>query len=410
VIEIVKHMDDLWHLAQVLVKSGMLPRSVESTEAAVAIMLKGRELGIGPMHAFDSITVIQGKPGASPQLMIALINRSGFCEQMDISDDGNAAVVTMKRRGRAPHTERFGMDDAELFMTSEWINKVKREIPLSQKHNWKSQPKTMRKWRAVAACARIVFPDVIAGMYTPDELGAMTDQDGKAIDVEVISGGRPQQKLPDQGSEHGKTGSYAKPALVKECKIKIRDINKEASERWVENWEKCNSGVFPHSLSESPVPNVVVSRIVLMAAILQGKLQPVEMGLDAETGESFPRASVEQTLGMIAIIAEKEPRWFEATVRGAFSQEMTSLANQFASDNPSFELPAEYEAYEEGPPVEDESQEEPPPASTPPKRMTKLELAEKTRDRLEAAKLASAPPPGSGDAWEEPGEAERSVP
>ena len=30
----------------------------------------------------------------------------------------------------------------------------------------------MYRWRAVAACARTVFPDVILGVYTPDEMGA----------------------------------------------------------------------------------------------------------------------------------------------------------------------------------------------------------------------------------------------
>ena len=45
------------------------------------------------------------------------------------------------------------------------------QLGLADKDNWRKQPKVMRKWRAVAACARVVFSDVITGLYTPEEMG-----------------------------------------------------------------------------------------------------------------------------------------------------------------------------------------------------------------------------------------------
>jgi hypothetical protein len=38
------------------------------------------------------------------------------------------------------------------------------------KDNWKKQPVVMLKWRAISACCRVVFPDVIQGMYMTEEL------------------------------------------------------------------------------------------------------------------------------------------------------------------------------------------------------------------------------------------------
>jgi len=35
-----------------------------------------------------------------------------------------------------------------------------------------SQSRVMLRWRAIAECARIVFPDVINDLYGPDEMGA----------------------------------------------------------------------------------------------------------------------------------------------------------------------------------------------------------------------------------------------
>jgi hypothetical protein len=121
--------------------------------------------------AFNGINVIQGKPTLSPQLMLALIRRSGQLELLDIADDGSKCTVTMKRKGdSAPHTESFSAEDAARMKTTEWVNGEKKTIALAQKYNWQSMPVIMRKWRAVSACARIVFPDVIIGFYTPEEI------------------------------------------------------------------------------------------------------------------------------------------------------------------------------------------------------------------------------------------------
>lgn len=131
---------------------------------AMFIMLKGYELGISPMQALDGIQVIQGKTTVSPQLMLALINRSGQLEDMKIDSDAKVCTVMMKRVGRSPHVETFSMENAKAMQ-------------LANKDNYIKQPAVMLKWRAVSACARIVFPDVIQGMYTPEEMGAEVSED-----------------------------------------------------------------------------------------------------------------------------------------------------------------------------------------------------------------------------------------
>lgn len=148
--------------AEVLIKTGFLPQSIKSAEQAVAVMMTGAELGIGPMAALQTINVIQGKPTISPQLMLALINRSGHMEDMKIEANAKGAICMMKRKGRIPHTVKFGEEEAKA-------------LGLFSKDNYKKQPATMFQWRAVAMCARVVFPDVILGLYTPDEMGADMD-------------------------------------------------------------------------------------------------------------------------------------------------------------------------------------------------------------------------------------------
>lgn len=158
--------------AQSLVKTGFLPSAIKTPEQALAIILTGREIGIPPMAALNTINVIQGKPTVSPQLMLALIERSGQLDDIKVEVTDKGATVTMKRKGRTAHTEHFGQSEAQA-------------MGLLGKDNYKKQASVMYKWRAVAACARTVFPDVILGLYTPEEMGAeVTVSDDGVMTVE----------------------------------------------------------------------------------------------------------------------------------------------------------------------------------------------------------------------------------
>jgi hypothetical protein len=150
--------------AQVMMKSGFLPPSIRTAEQCVAIFLTGKELGIGFMEAIRSINVIQGKPTVSPQLMLALANRTGELQDQEIDSTDKRAIIKITRKGRKPHTAEFGVKEAT-------------DLGLMAKDNYKKQAKTMFVWRALAAALRVTFPDVLLGLYTPEEMGAVVQVD-----------------------------------------------------------------------------------------------------------------------------------------------------------------------------------------------------------------------------------------
>jgi len=208
--------------ARTLLQSGFLPQAIKTEAQAVAIILQGRELGIGPMAALGTINVIQGKPTISPQLMLALINRSGDLEDFKCIDDGRQCTLTMKRRGRSAHIVTFSMNDAE-------------KLGLAGKDNWKKQPATMRQWRAVAACARIVFPDVILGLYTPDEMGADVNEDGEIIqpaasvqDFPAVV--QPQTVVPEETPSSGASQNKEKKDPVQARIDRIKQLRQRERE------------------------------------------------------------------------------------------------------------------------------------------------------------------------------------
>jgi len=195
-------MNKLLMLAEMISASklaiGKNGRESLSKADAFMILLKGISLGMNEMAALEAIDLISGKPAVDGQGMLGLCYASDELEDIQITATDDKCTVMMKRKGKTPHTEVFGKDEATKYMTTEWVNGSKREIPLIEKANYKSQPRTMFKWRAIAACARVVFPDKVQGLYTKEELGAnvAVTEDGAMIVQEVPA--LPRQQQPAQ--------------------------------------------------------------------------------------------------------------------------------------------------------------------------------------------------------------------
>lgn len=160
-------------LAATLLRSGFLSPSFKTPEQVIAVMLKGQELGIPAMEALNSIHVVNGKPAVSPQLMLSLARRSKELDDVKIEHTGDSCIVTITRKGQSPHTSHFGDQEA-------------RSLGLHTRDNYRKQAHSMYQWRALAANLRVTFPDIIGGLYTPEEMGAeviMTD-DGAQLIIE----------------------------------------------------------------------------------------------------------------------------------------------------------------------------------------------------------------------------------
>ena len=144
--------------ADVLINSGFLPQAIKTPAQAVAIMLTGRELGIPTMQALRQINVIQGKPTMAAELMLALAYQRipGFRYAV-VKSTAQECVCQFERPGHKPYQHTFTLADAAA-------------LGLSGKQNWHTQPATMLRWRCISSGLRLVAPDAIAGVYTPEEL------------------------------------------------------------------------------------------------------------------------------------------------------------------------------------------------------------------------------------------------
>lgn len=162
--------------ADVLFKSGFLPLGVKSPEAAVAIMMKGNEIGFKPMQAFAHIHVINGKTGLSAEGMLALIHLK--CPKAKIlfqQLDNEVCRIAANRPGELATIFTFLIEDA------------KRAGLLGKPGgNWEKYPRAMLRSRCISEMARTLFPDIITGFsYTPEELDPdlEVNEEGEVIDM-----------------------------------------------------------------------------------------------------------------------------------------------------------------------------------------------------------------------------------
>lgn len=156
------NLEEAMTLATTLSKSSLIPVALRQKPADVLIILmKGAELGLAPMQALSSISVISGKAVCEAALMVGLcVRQSDICEYFRLVESSpERAVYETKRKGSEPVSMGFTIAEAKA-------------AKLTGKDNWTNYPAAMLRARASSALARAVYPDLCMGIYIPDEADA----------------------------------------------------------------------------------------------------------------------------------------------------------------------------------------------------------------------------------------------
>lgn len=132
--------------------------AAKTESACFTIIMTGLELGLKPMQSLRGIDLIEGKPALRADTMLAIVLGSGKCERWEvISSSSEECVIETQRKGCKP-------------VRCAWTWAMAERAKLTGKNNWKSYPDTMLRHRCVASLARQVYPDVVMGLYTKEEL------------------------------------------------------------------------------------------------------------------------------------------------------------------------------------------------------------------------------------------------
>jgi hypothetical protein len=129
-------------------------------QAVLSTVMLGRELGLPAMAALRGVHIIEGRHALAAGTMVALVLKSGFAEYFEpVSFDEKQATFVTKRNG--------ARNEVTLTHT---IEMAKTAGLLKPNSNWEKIPTDMLVARAQSRLCRLVYPDVVGGLYTPDEL------------------------------------------------------------------------------------------------------------------------------------------------------------------------------------------------------------------------------------------------
>lgn len=193
-------LNGMWKLAQRVVASGLAGYKA-TPDSVLTVAVTGRELGLPFMSAIRGIHVIEGKPSPSAALVAALIYKAHGDNAIRITKSTADECVIRYRRAGWPEGE-----SEELSLTMEECKQAgwDKNRNGSVKENWIKFPKAMLRSRAMTMVGQDAFPDVVLGLYTPDELDSSEVHGEDITDVEdTDEGAIPRQGLVREGGGMG---------------------------------------------------------------------------------------------------------------------------------------------------------------------------------------------------------------
>lgn len=221
--------------ARMLHLSGAAPEAVrEDPYIAFHVAMAGRDLGLSPSAALNLIDVIHTSKGPqlslSPQLRLAQVRRQGLGDiRPQYRGVEQCIADVLGPDGQKIGESEFTWEDARLAglvgpqcmpgahhtQTKQGRNGGTYErCPCNQ--GYITYPKRMLWWRAVGYGCDDYFPEASVGLYSPEELGATTDEDGNLIDPSTAA-------LPP---------GYTDPKAEQKARQAERDAPADAADRW----------------------------------------------------------------------------------------------------------------------------------------------------------------------------------
>jgi hypothetical protein len=157
-------LDQMMLVSDRISKTDIVPANYRGKpDAILAAMIYGQELGFSPIQSLHNFYTVSGKVAITAEGLTALAYRSGLVEHLESEGVWNKVTemwegrCTIQRRGFPPVTHTFTEEQA-------------RRADLSAKPMYHKYPERMYRARAVSFAIRDVFPDVIRGLMSVEEM------------------------------------------------------------------------------------------------------------------------------------------------------------------------------------------------------------------------------------------------
>lgn len=157
--------DEAWRMAQILAKTEFAPLAFRGKpDAILGALAMGAEVGLSPMQALQSITIINGHASLWGDGQLAVVRRDPSVIKVDefLDDKTMKATCVLKRKNASGEeeitTRSFSVEDAK---TAGLWNKP---------GTWQSYPKRMLQMRARSFALRDGAADLLRGFAQAEEM------------------------------------------------------------------------------------------------------------------------------------------------------------------------------------------------------------------------------------------------
>lgn len=162
-----RNFTEALEFAKSLSVSNLIPNSFKNRPGDIMIAIQwGAEIGLRPLQSLNSVAVINGRPGIFGDAAIALVWASGLCLSYDEAIEGDpqspdtwvGVAQSWRANTPSPISRRFSVTDAKQAKL--W----------GKPGPWQEYPRRMLPIRARGFLLRDLYPDVLRGTITAEEL------------------------------------------------------------------------------------------------------------------------------------------------------------------------------------------------------------------------------------------------
>ena len=204
-LTVYERMNELSTAATAMHASGYFG-DVKSQAQAMVKVMAGAEIGLPPFASMSGIHIVNGKPTLGANLIATLVKNDPRYDYRVKRADNEACVLAWYEGGAAVGESSFSIQEANA-------------AGLTGKQTWKAYASDMLFARALTRGARRYAPGIFGGapIYTPDEMGVDTDEDGHIVQGEIVN------VTPTPPATNGKAQPATDPGPLPDDELTIEE-------------------------------------------------------------------------------------------------------------------------------------------------------------------------------------------
>ncbi len=160
-------------------ESGFLPAALDSDAKVLAVMMKGREMGLGPMASFAHLYVVSGQVAMDTKALAALFAKRGGDFHV-IERAAETCTIDLRARGGEWYRHTVTRAEVDKARWSQSYDKAEKQWKV--KPAYVTNPTGMLFWRTLSSGIRVVDPGCALDVLIREEMG---DEGPEVVDLET---------------------------------------------------------------------------------------------------------------------------------------------------------------------------------------------------------------------------------